>query len=447
MKKKFILPIIMTPIAATVIIATACGDQSEAQKPSGWIPKEERVAQIKTVDLTSVKEEARSQKYVLITDKGDVHDKSFNQSSWETLNQLYDQTGAEVNFIQPSTENYTQAYNQALSQGYTVWILSGFTHSASLKSFIEQNYQTLVDRKIQIIGVDFSLTGANALSKQYPYFFGLLFKFDQSAWIVGYATAKYLAYKYPNDADKRIVASFAGGDNVGTTRFNTGFAKGVLAYNQDPKNTVKVKHQFPVPLDSGYETNEKMQTVITSVLSGQDGKTPTVVLPVAGPATGEVLNAYARSQANADKLVIGVDVDQSLSYPDKAGKFLTSITKNIAQAEYDIMTEILLSAKNSRENKFLVGHDKSKTFTLEGTFAQGWAGFTKSHLTNAADRAKMDQFLTDAENLFKSKSQAFVDYISDDSKATEGSQQSYTTVTDLLKAVTDLINQTNTTQQ
>ncbi|SYV92533.1 Uncharacterised protein [Mycoplasmopsis synoviae] len=59
----------------------------------------------------------------------------------------------------------------------------------------------------------------------------------------------------------------------------------------------------------------------------------------------------------------------------------------------------------------------------------------------------MDQFLTDAENLFKSKSQAFVDYISDDSKATEGGQQSYTTVTDLLKAVTDLINQTNTTQQ
>ncbi|MFA7731367.1 BMP family ABC transporter substrate-binding protein, partial [Mycoplasmopsis synoviae] len=125
MKKKFILPIIITPIAATAIIATACGDQSEAQKPSGWIPKEERVAQIKTVDLTSVKEEARSQKYVLITDKGDVHDKSFNQSSWEALNQLYDQTGAEVNFIQPSTENYTQAYNQALSQGYTVWILSG----------------------------------------------------------------------------------------------------------------------------------------------------------------------------------------------------------------------------------------------------------------------------------------------------------------------------------
>ncbi|MFL1038976.1 BMP family ABC transporter substrate-binding protein, partial [Mycoplasmopsis synoviae] len=93
---------------------------------------------------------------------------------------------------------------------------------------------------------------------------------------------------YPNHADNRIVVSFVGGNNVGTTRFNTGFAKGVLAYNQDPKNTVKVKHQFPVPLDSGYETNEKMQRVITSVLSEQDGKTPTVVLSVAGHATGEV---------------------------------------------------------------------------------------------------------------------------------------------------------------
>ena len=59
----------------------------------------------------------------LITDKGTIDDKSFNQGSFEGMKQYADELGVTANYIRPedvTTEDYLASIDEAVSKGAKV---------------------------------------------------------------------------------------------------------------------------------------------------------------------------------------------------------------------------------------------------------------------------------------------------------------------------------------
>ncbi|AKA49925.1 hypothetical protein VO56_01475 [Mycoplasmopsis gallinacea] len=387
-----------------------------------YIAQKDRVTSISTsgenFSSSDVTDAIKKLQPVLITDEGNTDDKSFNQSSWEALLTVYDKTKIPVSFVKPS--NYQNAYNAALASHKKIWILSGFKHQSPIQKYIKQNKDALQKEGVKIIGVDFSLDPSQL--NGFSEFYGLNFKIKESAWIVGYATAKFLADKYPTDAAKRLVTSFGGGEFPGVTTFNEGFLKGLLSFAKENPSK-KVIHTDELSLNSGFELNDTMATVVTKHTSTN----AEVILPVAGPGTFEVI------KNNKTMSIIGVDVDQAVSSPENAGRFLTSITKGIGQAVYDVITEIIFG--NKARTRYLQNKQANSIISLEEGFKEGWVGYSPSHLQNEADREKMNAALKEADAKFKSFGDAKVAYINS-SKATEEGAD----IASQSNRLTDLIN-------
>ncbi|VEU70147.1 BMP family ABC transporter substrate-binding protein [Mycoplasmopsis glycophila] len=379
---------------APLAIAMKCSEDKKQQKELKILSSLE-----KNDSLTSDVQVTRKPKMILITDEGHVTDKSFNQSSWEALQVIKQQIGdkGETNYIEPSQEGYDGAYNAARTQGWNIWILSGFKHENPIKKYLANatNRKALEDAKVKIICVDFAID-----KTVYNYAYSLQFKVSEPGWIVGYATGAYLNDLFPNNPEKRIASSFGGGPFNGVTDFNRGFVKGLLAWNvANPDKKVKT-NKTGVPLDSGFIPNDAMKNVIINVLSEK----PNVVLPVAGPATNTTVEMFIKDKTYSDATVIGVDVDQAYSYQEGSKqfkRFLTSITKNIAQAVYDV----ILASEFNIDSKNLFADTPTKTTKgWTNGLAEKWAGYTKSHIANDELRTKYDTHLAEALSKFQALS-------------------------------------------
>ncbi|TNK82690.1 BMP family ABC transporter substrate-binding protein [Mycoplasmopsis pullorum] len=340
----------------------------------------------------------KKMKMALVTDEGNVDDKSFNQSAWESLNLIYDQTEIMPTYVKPSG-NYETAYKAVINKGNKIIVLPGFKHKSAIAEYITENLDDLIEKKVHIIGIDFDI----AEDINYPYFYSLQYKMKEAGYVVGFATAKFLGEKYSNDEAKRLANSFGGGPFPGVTDFNEGFLKGLYAYAEENPKT-KVKHTPDIKLDSGFAAGDTMTNAVTTAVATK----ASVILPVAGPATGEVLTELGKAGSNST-YVIGVDVDQSLAYKDNAGKFLTSITKGIAQSTYDIVTEILFPEVAG--TNFLKSKDANTKFAHSGSLKENWVGYVLSKITDEADRAKMDEALKAARVKFDALSDEDIEFI------------------------------------
>ncbi|EFF41831.1 BMP family ABC transporter substrate-binding protein [Mycoplasmopsis alligatoris] len=323
---------------------------------------------------------------VMITDAGHVNDKSFNQSTyeggWLAANQ-FNMLPKFHNLRPTGHDKISEQYVEALSNNVKVWLTSGFLHGEPVQKFWEQNKAALEKNETIIVGTDFvpAVTAGHGI--------GITFKVEQSAFIVGYAAADYLATTYPSDAAKRSVYAFGGGAFDGVTGFIRGFYEGIKAFNKANKGKeteIKLSSTGKVDLSSGFDPADQKMTaaVNAAVASGA-----TIILPVAGPATGVLLNSL-KGDAQKDKLVIGVDVDQSLSYTNDSAKFFSSITKRIAQANYDVLAELYQGpAKYDLLKGFELG---KKSHVVLGTFKDNLVGYAPSALAGA-EKGKADASL------------------------------------------------------
>ncbi|WP_169738028.1 BMP family ABC transporter substrate-binding protein [Mycoplasma buteonis] len=402
---KFLLLSGLTAVSAFPLVAAACGNTDT--KPASYIKEDKRIATLVannslTADYVAEHTKSKALEVALVTDAGNVTDKSFNQSSWEALNKLYDQSGGKIKIrqLKPSGTDYESQYINLLSKtSATVWVLSGFKHNDPISKFLKnaETKKQMMDKKIVIVCVDFSLS-----SDVYPYAYSLLFKVEQSSWIVGNATANYLSQVYSSDAAKRLAVSFGGGAFGGVTDYNIGFERGLLAWNKANADKKVKTNSSSVPLNSGFEPNDSMRNVINSVI----GENPSVILPVAGPATQETVGKLDQDTKYNDVKVIGVDVDQSLTYPSNSsqnGRFLTSITKNIAQAVYDV----ILATKLDLDTKDL--SVKGANGELQGKILNkgldsGWVGYSEPHIQNADHKRIMTAALASAKQAYESLS-------------------------------------------
>jgi basic membrane protein A len=245
----------------------------------------------------------------LVTDVGEVDDKSFNQSAWEGVKLAEAELGATVDYIE-TKDAKDYAANVALfaDQGYDVIVTVGFAMGeATLVAASEYP-------DIQFIGVDqfqaWEFDGDD--STNVANVAGLLFPEDQAGFLAGALAAMM--------SETGTVAAVLGTDLVPpVVAFKEGYEAGALYINPDI-NLISTYH--PGGLDVAFTDPEWGATTARQALdNGAD------VVFGAGGKTGN--GALIEVAAEEGAFCIGVDSDQWETVPEAHSCLISSAMKLI----------------------------------------------------------------------------------------------------------------------
>lgn len=270
----------------------------------------------------------------LITDLGEIDDKSFNQGSFEGLKKFAEEIGVKANYIKPAGEGdqiYQQAVEQAIQAGAKVVVTPGFLFETAVGNAQE------LHPDVHFIAVDFEpakvLEGQvdeqgnpKKETKVGPNTMSLLFKEQDSGFLAGYLAVK--------DGYKNL--GFMGGVAVpAVVRFGFGYIAGANYAAKELGTNVKIKYTYT----NSFVEKPEIQTQAASwYKAGTD-----CIFACGGKITFSILKA-AQAPGNEKVAVIGVDSDQS----QEGEQIITSAMKNLVPSVYQ-------AAKDIYEGKFKGG--------------------------------------------------------------------------------------------
>lgn len=271
----------------------------------------------------------------MVTDTGGIDDKSFNNLSWQGVQQAISQLGISGKYLESHQQSdYAKNIQQLVGEKddliVTVGFLMGTDTATAAKANPNQKF-AIIDYTYpdcfgtQVEGKDCgSATAMNNVR-------GLAFQTDQAAFLAGYLAA---------GMSKTGTVGTWGGLSIPTvTIFMKGFQAGVMYYNTKHSASVKVL---------GWDDVSQKGTFINGFTSTDDGKNATasmvqegadVILPVAGGA-GLGAAAYCES-ATPKCLIIGVDQDWFLSAPEYNDIELSSVQKRVDVAVFKSIQDVI----------------------------------------------------------------------------------------------------------
>lgn len=274
----------------------------------------------------------------MITDLGSIDDKSFNQGTWEGVNQYAQDNNKNAKYYQPTdatTAAYVAAIDLAISGGAKIVVTPGFLFEESI--FIAQDKYP--DVKFVLIdgtphNADYSVfkTGDNTLS--------ILFAEHESGFLAGYSVVR--------DGYEKL--GFMGGLPVpAVKKFGFGYVAGAYYAAQEMGKLAQVSVS-----NANYEylgTFAPSDTV-KSTAAGWFNAGTQVIFAAAGGAGNSVMGAAAES---TNKWVVGVDVNQI----PQSEKVITAAMKEIGLAAYEAIDAFY-------ENRWVGGITKTYTAANNG---------------------------------------------------------------------------------
>jgi basic membrane protein A len=312
--------------------------------------------------------------FCLVTDTGGINDKSFNASAWLGLQQAEKDLGATIKYLQSTQEtDYAKNIQAMLDQKCDLIVTVGFLLGGATADAAKAN----PTQPFAIVDYCYGSTSPLCDPSAGPFdnVLGLTFQTDQAAFLAGYLAAGM--------TKTGKVGTFAGLLIPTVTIFEDGYYAGVQYYNKVHSANVTVLGYDPKAPDKGlaaggFNDQTKGKDMTNSLM--QEGAD--IIMPVAG-AVG--LGSVAAVQAAKTGLVIGVDQDWTVTYPDSAPVDLTSVMKVINVAVFD-------AAKAVQDGTF-----KGGIYT--GTLANEGVGIAPYHDLDsqvpAALKAEIDQLKAD----------------------------------------------------
>jgi basic membrane protein A len=257
-------------------------------------------------------------KIAVVTDVGQIDDRSFNQSAWEGAQMAAKDLGTNniKYLISAGPEDYATNMQSFADQGYNVIITVGFALGPDTIK-IAPKYP-----KIAFIGVDQAQDDTNPT----PNVTGLVFHEDQSGFLAGVLAA--------NITKSGTIAAVLGTDQVPpVVRYNEGYIMG--AHYVNPKINV-ISTYYPGGLDKAF--NDPVwgaQTAGQALDSGAD-----VVFGAGGKTGNGALQEVAR-RTTKDKPIycIGVDDDQWQTLPEAHPCLVSSAMKLIKPGVVTLVEE------------------------------------------------------------------------------------------------------------
>ncbi|MGH2536212.1 MAG: BMP family ABC transporter substrate-binding protein [Candidatus Promineifilaceae bacterium] len=245
----------------------------------------------------------------LVTDVGEIDDKSFNQSAWQGVQQVEADLGATVNFIETAdATDYATNIAQFADQNYDVIVTVGFAlGEATLAAAAEYP-------EINFIGVDqFQATPVDNVA-------GLIFPEDKSGFLAG-ALAGMLS-------ESGTIAAVLGTDLVPpVVAFKEGYEAGAAQVTPDI-NVISTYH--PGGLDVAFTDPEWGATTAEQAIDqGAD------VVFGAGGKTGN--GALIATAGHEGLYCIGVDTDQWETVPEAHSCLVSSAMKLITPGVFNLI--------------------------------------------------------------------------------------------------------------
>jgi len=228
-------------------------------------------------------------KVALVTDVGDIDDKSFNQGTWEGVVAFGEETGVEYKYFRPSEdadEARVETIRNAIADGATAVVCPGFLFETAIYE-VQEEYPD----------VAFLLLDGTPHTPDYETFFtapnthNILYMEEQAGYFAGWAAVM----------DGYTKLGFCGGMDVpAVVRYGFGFVQGANDAAKEKGNVddIDLKYWY-----SGvfWPTDD-----IKAKMSGWYGSGTEVVFSCGG---GIYLSVVAAAE-EANGKVIGVDVDQ-----------------------------------------------------------------------------------------------------------------------------------------
>ena len=254
--------------------------------------------------------EAESYEIAFVTDVGALHDKSFNEGTWNGVKLYAAQNDKTYKYYQPANdadatdEDRFEAMSQAVANGAKVVVCAGYLQEAALRraatEFPEVNF-------IFIDGYSLNDEAGNVLTNVA----GVNFNEEQCGYLAGYAVVM-------DGFTKLGFSGGGGGTNAACNRYGYGYLQGASAAAKELGVEVEVNYSWQY--GSAFQASPELQGMI----NGWYTNGTEIVF-----ACGGSMFAAASAAASAnDGYVVGVDVDQSGESP----AVVTSAMKGIDQA-------------------------------------------------------------------------------------------------------------------
>jgi len=261
----------------------------------------------------------------MVTDIGQLEDKSFNEFSWKGVQDGAKAVGGTAQaIVTKDIADYKQNIQSFVDQKYDVIVTVGFLIGSDTLAAAQKN------PTIQFFGVDqFICVPADANDKACkgtipPNYQGLLFNEAQAGYLAGIVAGTITK-------SGKIGAVGGRSDVPPVVNYIKGYENGAKSVKANVAVTVNYVEDFNAP-DKG-EASAK-----TMIGQGVD-----VLFQVAGLTGAGVL----RAACNAKVFGIGVDVDQYLSLPDSKACIITSAEKHLQSATRDAIKRFKDKGKQS----------------------------------------------------------------------------------------------------
>ncbi len=253
----------------------------------------------------------------LITDKGNIDDKSFNQGAWEGVVAYADAHKISHQYYKPEDANddaYFNSIELAIKGGAKVVVTPGYLFEVAV-----YNAQTKYpDVRFVLLDGSPHSAGKDPVYKTEKNTASIMYAEEESGFLAGYAAVK--------DGYRKL--GFMGGMAVPAVQaFGYGYLQGIEAAAKDlnlEDGAIDVKYHYTGDFaenDTNKATAKAMYQNGTEIIFG------------CGGSVGKSVMAAARE---ANKKVIGVDVDQR--YDDET--VVTSATKGLAASVQAVLASI-----------------------------------------------------------------------------------------------------------
>ena len=281
-------------------------------------------------------------KVAMITDSGDITDKSFNQTTYEACKAFCADNDVDFQYYKPTadtTEARVEMIDQAVADGYNVIVMPGYLFAGAIVEAAPQN------KDVKFIALDVSLgdlleAGVTAKGEKYDYepdnwkledyvdmsnVYCAVYQEELCGYMAGYAAVN-LGY---------TKLGFLGGMAVpAVVRYGYGFVQGVDAAAAELGLT-------DVALNYVYGGQFSGDADITAVMdTWYNGGTEIVFA-----CGGSIYSSAGEAAAKVNGKVIGVDTDQSGIIDGKYGEGMTvtSAMKGLYPATYDTLTDVVVN--------------------------------------------------------------------------------------------------------
>ncbi|HOI47637.1 MAG TPA: BMP family ABC transporter substrate-binding protein [Bacilli bacterium] len=251
----------------------------------------------------------------MITDKGDIDDKSFNQGTWEGIVEFATENNKTHKYYKPlevSNTAYVDAIDLAVAGGAKIVVTPGFlfqeaVHIAQIKY-----------PDVKFVLIDGYPHDGSWTPDVRDNTTSIFFKEHESAFLAGYAVVK----------DGFTNLGFFGGMAVpAVQRFGTGFVAGAYLAAQEMGVTLNFPATRYHYFGDFIATDEFKNMAASWYSSG------TQMIHVAAGGAGN--SVMAAAQEGANRWVVGVDVDQK----DQSVRVVTSAMKGLATAVQKALTD------------------------------------------------------------------------------------------------------------